>query len=129
MPAKAIAVSRGKDLELLVKDLAIRLGLKAEGPVSAGRRIWGAVRLIDVVLTDEKTRRKLGIECKAQTSAGSAEEKIPTTIQDIEAWPIPGIVVITGEGFSKNMTGYMLSTGKVVHFDDLADWLRLFFSL
>lgn len=129
MPGRALAVRTGRSLEDEVKELGARLGLKVEGPVSAGRRIWGAAREIDVVLTQKDTRKKLGIECKAQNSSGSAEEKIPTTIKDIEAWPIPGIVVIAGEGFSKNMTGYMLSTGKVVALEDLEDWLRLFFAL
>jgi hypothetical protein len=36
-------------------------------------------------------------------------------------------VVIEGEGFSANMQGYLMSTGKVVWFADLEDWLRLYF--
>jgi hypothetical protein len=45
------------------------------------------------------------VECKFQATSGTAEEKIPATIQDMEHWPIPGIEVIDGEGFSKNMQG------------------------
>lgn len=60
---------------------------------------------------------------------GSAEEKIPATIQDISAWPIPGLVVFAGNGFSTNMTSYLHSTGKAVAFDDLEGWLALFFGL
>ena len=45
-------------------------------------------------------------------SPGTAEEKVPATIQDIAHWPIPGIVVIDGKGFSANMP-YLMSTGKV----------------
>jgi len=37
--------------------------------------------------------------------------------------------VIDGEGFSSNMQGYLMSTGKVVWFDDLSDWLKLYFAL
>jgi hypothetical protein len=47
----------------------------------------------------------------------------------MEHWPIPGIVVIDGKGFSENMQGYLMSTGKVVWFSDLEDWLRLYFGL
>ena len=71
----------------------------------------------------------LGIECKFQSGAGSAEEKIPATIEDIQAWPIRGIVVYAGEGFSANMQAYLLSTGKVVELDDLKTWLELYFGL
>ena len=82
-----------------------------------------------MVITDEKSGKRLGVECKFQATPGTAEEKIPATIQDMEHWPIPGIVVIDGEGFSDNMQGYLMSTGKVVWFSDLEDWLRLYFGL
>jgi hypothetical protein len=58
-----------------------------------------------VVISDEKSDKRLGVECKFQATSGTAEEKIPATIQDMEHWPIPGIEVIDGEGFSKNMQG------------------------
>ena len=58
---------------------------------------------------------------------GTAEEKIPATIQNIAAWPIPGLVVFAGGGFSDNMRSYLHSTGKAVAFEDLESWLRLFF--
>ncbi len=119
----------GKQLEDHVAELAAELGLQVRRQVKVGRRLWGAERHIDVVLTDTNLRRSIGIECKYQGSVGTAEEKIPSTISDIEAWPIPGIVVFTGEGFSANMQSYLLSTGKAVAFDDLEDWLRLFFGI
>jgi hypothetical protein len=71
----------------------------------------------------------LGIECKYQGSTGTAEEKIPTTLQDIAAWPIPGIVVFDGEGFSPNMRSFLIASGKAVAFEDLEPWLRLFFGM
>jgi hypothetical protein len=129
MPGRGSAPRAGKALQQKVVALAEQLGLKAETEVTAARRIWGAKRHIDVVLTQTQTRKKLGIECKAQAEGGTAEEKVLATIKDIESWPIPGIVVIEGEGYSDNMRGYLMSTGKVVWFNDLADWLRLFFSL
>ncbi len=127
MAGKGTAPRNGKELQNRVVQLAQELGLKAQKEVKAGRRLWGAKRKIDVVLTDEKNGKRLGIECKYQSSSGSAEEKIPSTIQDIASWPIPGIVVIAGEGFSANMQGFLMSTGKVVWFDELEDWLKLYF--
>ena len=129
MPGKGTAPSGGRDLQQRVAQLAEKLGLRAEVEVSAARRLWGARRRIDVVLTHERTGKKLGIECKFQAGSGTAEEKIPATIKDIESWPIPGIVVIEGAGFSANMQGYLMSTGKVIWFDELEEWLRLYFAL
>ena len=109
--------------------LAQRLGLEARTEVRVARRIWGAERCIDVVLTRLDTGRALGIECKFQGARGSAEEKIPATIQDIAAWPIPGLVVFAGDGFSENIKSYLYSTGKAVVLSELEPWLRLFFAL
>ncbi len=129
MAGKGTAPRRGEQLKRRVVELAVGLGLKAGTEVTAARRLWGARRRIDVVLVCEKTGKNLGIECKFQGGSGTAEEKIPATIKDIESWPIPGIVVIGGEGFSQNMRGYLMSTGKVVCFEDLEGWLRLYFAL
>jgi hypothetical protein len=123
------AVSGG---DLLVKEVAARaqaLGLHTREQFRCGRRIWGAERRIDVVLTNPLDRKRLGVECKFQGSQGSAEEKIPTTIQDIAAWPIPGIVVFSGEGFSPNMRAFLVASGKAVELADMEPWLRLFFGL
>jgi hypothetical protein len=129
MPGKGTAPKSGDELKQKVVDLAQRMGLKAETEVKAARRLWGQRRYIDVVITDEKTGKRLGVECKYQATPGTAEEKIPATIQDIAYWPIPGIVVIDGEGFSSNMRGYLISTGKVFWYDELEEWLRLYFGL
>ena len=129
MPGLATAVANGDDLVKKVVLLAAELGLKSRTQVRVARRIWGAIRKIDVVLTHPETRRTLGLECKFQGVQGTAEEKIPSTIQDIAAWPIPGIVVFAGEGFSPNMVSFLISTGKAVEFEDLRAWLSLYFGL
>ncbi len=129
MPGKSKAVESGNGLRDLVAELGRELGLAAEIEVSVGRRVWGAKRRIDVVMKHPETRVSLGIECKYQGGSGSAEEKIPATIEDIRAWPIRGIVVYSGGGFSSNMESYLLSTGMAVGFEDLENWLELYFGL
>ena len=129
MAGREVAVASGAALKKLVVELAQSLGLQAKEEVPVGRRLWGSKRRIDVVLTHEETRQSLGIECKVQSSRGSTEEKIPATILDIAAWPIPGIVVFTGEGFSSEFRSYLHASGKAVEFEDLKDWLRMFFRL
>lgn len=129
MPGKARAVTSGDQLVRAVSDLGTELGLEVKQQFRVARRIWGAVRRIDVVLIEPQTRKTLGIECKYQGGGGSAEEKIPSTIQDISAWPIPGIVVFSGDGFTQNMKSFLISTGKAVQLAELKPWLCLFFGL
>lgn len=129
MPGGASAVRNGHELRGAVIAIGERLGLMARTEVRVGRRLWGAQRCIDVVLTRSETANALGIECKFQGVTGTAEEKLPATVQDISAWPIPGLVVFAGEGFSANMRSYLYSTGKAVDLEDLENWLKLFFGI
>ena len=129
VPGKAYAVTTGQGLVERVTELAGRLGLEYQEQVKVGRRLWGAVRNIDVVLTHPESRLRLGVECKFQGTTGTAEEKIPAIVGDIDAWPIRGIVVISGKGFSPNMRYFLISSGKAVDVEDLEDWLRLYFGL
>ena len=129
MPGRATAVQTGDDLVRDVAALAAELGLQVRTQVRGARRIWGAIRKIDVVLTHVETRRTLGIECKFQREKGTAEEKIPSTIQDIAAWPIRGLVVFAGDGFTPNMRSFLIASGTAVGFEDLRDWLLLYFGL
>lgn len=129
MAGKATAVASGDELVKEVAALGVRLGLQTREQFKCGRRIWGAERYIDVVLTEPGTRRRLGVECKYQRVSGSAEEKIPAVIQDIGAWPISGIVVFGGEGFSTNIRSFLTASGRAVDIVDLESWLRLFFGL
>ncbi|MYE47195.1 MAG: hypothetical protein F4X25_10735 [Chloroflexi bacterium] len=119
----------GKSLEAAVAAIGRELGLQVRRQVKVGRRIWGAERKIDVVLTEPELRRSLGIECKWQVSRGTTEEKIPATIEDIRAWPIEGIVCFSGPGFTTNMQSFLVASGKAVELEDLEMWLRLYFAL
>jgi predicted metal-binding protein len=60
MPGKHSAPKSGADLRQRVVELAETLGLKAETEVKAARRLWGSIRKIDVVLTEEKSGKRLG---------------------------------------------------------------------
>jgi len=129
MAGRATAVASGDALCKAVVALGDSLKLAAREQYKCGRRIWGAERFIDVVLTHPETRRRLGLECKFQGTSGSAEEKIPAIIQDIAAWPIPGLVVFSGTGFSTNIKSFLISSGRAIELEDLEAWLRLFFGL
>jgi hypothetical protein len=129
MPGRETSTRQGEELKQRVVALAGKLGLETRTEVPSARRLWGAKRRIDVVIRHQAVGKILGVECKYQGTSGSAEEKIPATIRDIEHWPIPGIVVIDGPGFSDNMKGFLIATGKTVWLKDLEEWLRLYFML
>lgn len=129
MAGKAKAVKSGTELRDQVAEIGKGLGLDVEIEVTVGRRIWGAKRRIDIVFRHPETRKSLGIECKYQGTQGTAEEKIAGTIDDIHAWPIRGVVVFSGKGFSANMQAYLLSTGVAVELPDIKKWLELYFGI
>ncbi len=109
-PGRRRVVS-GQRFEREVEQTIRRLGLPFLRQVQMGISILGRKRIADFVVYD-KSGRFLGIECKFQDSPGSAEDKLVHTITDFDARPIRHVLVFGGEGFSKNMRGYLLSTGK-----------------
>ena len=129
MSGKSTAVASGRELQDKVKDIGTSLNLIVDCEVYVGRRLWGVKRRIDVVFKDSKSHISLGVECKYQAVRGTAEEKIAATLEDIKVWPIRGLVVFDGEGFSPNMRSFLLSTGMAVELIDLKEWLKLYFGL
>ena len=122
-------INSGSELEQAVAKVGAALGLEVETQVVMGDRIWGTRRHVDVVLSKPDTERMLGIECKYQRSKGTVEEKIPLTVEDMEDWPIRGIVVQHGEGFSRDFRPFLKGRGRIVEFNRLAEWLRFYFRL
>src|SRR5689334_19849097 len=65
-------------------------GLAVFTEVSLGRTIIGKSRRIDVFVLRERDQMAFAIECKYQKVSGTADEKIPYALQDLEALWIPG---------------------------------------
>ena len=121
-------VKSREDLFQDIRQLAEQLDLKAEAEVHIGKRLWGADRRIDLVISDPATGERLGLECRFQGTKGTTYEKIPGTIDDIRAWPIRGLVVFAGDGIPDGYKAYLRSTGLAIDLEDLDPWLRLFFA-
>ncbi|OQX66773.1 MAG: hypothetical protein B6A08_18805 [Sorangiineae bacterium NIC37A_2] len=75
-------------------------GLQIYREVSLGKSVIGKNRRIDILAIDERTSKAIGVECKYQATAGTVDEKIPYTLQDLAALHIPAFVVYAGTGFS-----------------------------
>ncbi len=87
-------------------------GLTVYREVSLGKSIIGKNRKIDILALEGKTNKALGIECKYQETAGTADEKIPYTLDDLEAMHVPAFVCYAGDGFSRGVI-HMLESHKL----------------
>ncbi len=74
-------------------------GIDVYEEVNLGTSIIGKQRRIDLFLLGPN-ERALVVECKYQDSTGTADEKIPYALDDMEALRVPGVLVYAGSGFS-----------------------------
>jgi len=75
-------------------------GIVVYREVPIGKSIIGKNRRVDVLVVQPASNHALAIECKVQQSQGTADEKIPYTLQDLVALRMPGCLAYAGEGFS-----------------------------
>lgn len=117
------------DLVSRVGKGAMLLGLDVQKNVRMGQTIWGAARKVDFLLTHVETSERVGIDCRFQASSGTAYEKIPLTLDDIANWPVTGLVVFAGPGFSPAFKIFLRSRGNAIEYQELDLWLRFYFGL
>lgn len=75
MPGKANAPKSGNELRDQVIQLASSLGLEAKPEVKAARRLWGAKRSIDVVVTDKNSGKRLGMNVNIKVAPDQQKKK------------------------------------------------------
>ncbi len=78
-------------------------GLAVYREVSLGKTIIGKNRRVDVLAIFEPTQTALAIECKYQATQGTVDEKIPYTLQDMDALRVASCLTYAGEGFSQGV--------------------------
>lgn len=83
--------------------------------VSLGKTIIGKNRRIDVFVLREADQRALAIECKFQNVSGTADEKIPYALQDLEALWIPGCLAYGGDGWSDGVLHTLRGSKRAVY--------------
>jgi hypothetical protein len=92
--------------QLIAKYLAAAYGargLRVYEEVAIGTSIIGKQRRIDLLAISSASLEALAIECKYQDQSGTADEKIPYTLQDLHALRVPSVVVYAGGGFSEGV--------------------------
>lgn len=85
-------------------------GIKVYEEVNVGTSIIGKQRRVDLFVLHPESRVALAIECKYQDSSGTADEKIPYTLQDLAALRMPAAVVYGGGGFSEGVLHLLQSS-------------------
>jgi hypothetical protein len=78
-------------------------GVKAYREVKVGKSIIGKNRRIDVLVVCEEQNAAVAIECKYQAVSGTADEKIPYALSDVESMQMDGYIVYSGDGFSSGI--------------------------
>lgn len=86
-------------------------GLTVYREVQLGKSIIGKNRRLDLFAVHDASSKALAIECKVQMTAGTADEKIPYTLEDLAAMHVPAFVVYAGTGFSDGVL-HMLRSNK-----------------
>ncbi len=85
-------------------------GIEVYEEVSIGTSIIGKRRRVDLVVLDSERRSALALECKYQDSSGTADEKIPYALRDLEALRMPSAMVYAGRGFSEGVLHLLQSS-------------------
>jgi hypothetical protein len=78
-------------------------GVKVYREIKVGKSIIGKNRCIDVFCLSEKAGTAFAIECKFQDSEGTVDEKIPYSLDDLQAMPMAGCIAYAGKGFSSGV--------------------------
>jgi PD-(D/E)XK nuclease superfamily domain len=85
-------------------------GLRVFEEVNVGTSIIGKQRRIDLFVLSPGGAEALAIECKYQDTAGTADEKIPYSLQDLASFRMPCAMAYAGEGFSEGVLHLLQSS-------------------
>jgi len=131
MGAGAKAVTHHERMKRKVERLGHSLGLNADKNVKAGMSIWAERRRINVVLSkkgDNGDIKKVGISCMCQDGSGTANVKFFGKREDIDHWPMKGVLVYEGDGFKTEFKGTMSGRG-ALDYAELEPWLKEYFDI
>jgi hypothetical protein len=85
-------------------------GIQVYEEVNVGTSIIGKQRRVDLFVLLPAERRALALECKYQDTSGTADEKIPYTLQDLAALRMPSALAYAGAGFSEGVLHLLQSS-------------------
>jgi hypothetical protein len=90
-------------------------GVDVYREVFLGKTIIGKNRRIDILVLERATGIAIAVECKYQDSLGTVDEKIPYTLQDMDAMGMPVCVAYAGTGFSQGILHMLAAAPKAAY--------------
>jgi hypothetical protein len=99
-------------------------GITVHREITLGKTIIGKNRRVDMLIIDEKQNLTFAIECKFQDVHGTADEKIPYAIEDVEKMPIAGCICYAGKVFSAGVLHLLESHPKAIYCLPSAELVR-----
>jgi hypothetical protein len=85
-------------------------GIQVFEEVNVGTSIIGKQRRVDLFVLQPVEKKALALECKYQDTSGTADEKIPYTLQDLAALRLPSALIYAGAGFSEGVLHLLQSS-------------------
>lgn len=90
-------------------------GIEVYEEVAIGTSLIGKRRRIDLLVLEPARSRALALECKFQDSSGTADEKIPYALQDLQALRLASAMVYAGRGFSDGVLHLLQSSAQAAY--------------
>ena len=90
-------------------------GITVYREVPIGKTMIGKNRRMDIFVLEEATRIAMAIECKYQDSAGTADEKIPYALADVQQLGMPALIAYAGTGFSDGILHMLAASPYAAH--------------
>ena len=122
---------KGEELKHEVCCILDELGLyyKTEEYSTHGSSIIGKGRRVDVVIFDCHENVIMHIECKAQNSRGTTQDKLFKAVEEAnrdKRLGTPSIIVFSGFGWNEADMRHAMLNG-AVRIENLRDWLMCYF--
>src|SRR5690242_20350306 len=95
--------------------------LKVYREIKIGKTIIGKNRCIDIFCIGGDDEKAFAIECKFQDSEGTVDEKIPYSLDDLEAMAMAGCIAYAGKGFSAGVLHMLRASTRAAYCLPVAD--------
>ena len=117
------------EFERLIALVGLLLGLDYRRKLTVGKTIYGKDREVDVLFRDARNGNRLAVEAKYQRVTGTADEKLPYAVLNLQTLPLPGVIVYGGGGFHQGALHWLCANTKATDIARLSEWLTVFFAL
>ncbi len=118
-----------QEFERIIALSGVSLGLDYRRKLTVGKTIYGKDREVDVLFRDARNGSRLAVEAKYQRVAGTADEKLPYAVLNLQTLPLPGVIVYGGGGFHLGALHWLCANTRATDIARLVEWLTVFFAL